>query len=234
MKESPPPGDDADRTLASGADQGHDADRTLGSDPDLPTIGSSSAGAGESAAAPRTGPPPTIPGYTIKGVLGAGGMGVVYEAEQENPHRHVALKVIRGGQFLDEVQIRMFQREADTLARLKHPDIGAIYESGRTEDGQPFFAMELVRGATLGEYLNARAPTGELTPEEVRYRLELFRRIADAVNYAHQRGVIHRDLKPSNIVVGESEAGSSRSSLRDTGLDVKILDFGLARITDTD
>ncbi|MBZ0267637.1 serine/threonine-protein kinase, partial [bacterium] len=181
---------------------------------------------------PGEGPPPRVDGYEIVGLLGAGGMVLVWEAEQRSPRRRVALKVIRGGQFLDDMQVRLFRREADTLARLKHPDIGAIYESGRTEDGQPFFAMELVRGKTLSEYLRERAPAEGVSPEEVRYRLELFRRIADAVHYAHQRGVIHRDLKPSNIVVGESMEQHS-GSLR-TGPDVRILDFGLARITDTD
>jgi len=145
-------------------------------------------------------------------------MGVVYEAEQKNPRRRVALKVVRGGQFIDDVSVKLFQREAETLGRLKHPGIGAIYESGRTEDGQHFFAMELVRGETLDEHVRKR---GELTRGELHERLELFCRICDAVNYAHQRGVIHRDLKPSNIVIGEDG-------------EPKVLDFGLARITDTD
>lgn len=211
MSSKPPPGPDPDRTLAkpSGEDQ--------------PTIGMRPRPA-------PAGPPPEIAGYDILGVLGAGGMGVVYEAEQHSPRRRVALKVIRGGQFVDDLHVRLFQREADTLARLKHPDIGAIYESGRTVAGQHFFAMELIRGQTLGEYLHRRAPTGELTPEEVRFRVDLLRRIAEAVHYAHQRGVIHRDLKPSNIVVADREEGGS-TVLR-TGPELKVLDFGLARITE--
>jgi non-specific serine/threonine protein kinase/serine/threonine-protein kinase len=71
--------------------------------------------------------------------LGEGGMGVVYEAEQQDPRRKVAVKVVRGGQFVDESRVWMFQREAETLARLKHPNIAGIYESGRTNDGQHFF-----------------------------------------------------------------------------------------------
>ena len=86
--------------------------------------------------------------YRILSKLGEGGMGVVYEAEQQNPRRRVAIKVIRGGQFVDDACVRMLQREADALARLEHPNIGSIYESGRTEHGQHFFAMEIVRGAT--------------------------------------------------------------------------------------
>jgi serine/threonine protein kinase len=123
----------------------------------------------------------------------------------------VAVKVIRRGRFVDDAQLRMFQRQAETLGRLKHPGIEAIYESGRTEDGQHYFAMELVRGRTLGAYLRDRVPDDALTPDEVRFRLELFRSIADAVHYAHQRGVIHRDLKPSNIVVTGAPAGDSSS-----------------------
>jgi serine/threonine protein kinase len=164
--------------------------------------------------------------FRIVRKLGEGGMGVVYEAEQQHPKRPVALKVIRGGAFVDDNQIKMFQREAQTLARLKHPAIAAIYEMGRTEQGQHFFAMELVRGETLGAWLGHGSP-------DLRLRLALFRKICDAVAYAHQRGVIHRDIKPSNILVlKESSSASTASSV---GIpDVKVLDFGLARITDTD
>jgi tetratricopeptide (TPR) repeat protein len=164
--------------------------------------------------------------FRIVRKLGEGGMGIVFEAEQQHPKRPVALKVIRGGAFVDENQIKMFQREAQTLARLKHPAIAAIYEMGRTDHGQHFFAMELVRGETLGAWLKHGSP-------DLRLRLGLFRKICDAVAYAHQRGVIHRDLKPSNILVlKESTSASTGSGL---GIpDVKILDFGLARITDAD
>ena len=165
-------------------------------------------------------------------------MGVVYEAEQQHPKRRVAVKVVRGGQFVDERRVRMFEREADTLARLKHPNIGGIYESGRTEDGQHFFAMELVRGDTLDSHMKKRPALS--TRNELRSRLMLFRKIADAVQYAHQRGVIHRDLKPSNIVVSDKQGreNSPPSDISsDSGLlvpEVKILDFGLARITEGD
>ncbi|NIL99842.1 MAG: protein kinase, partial [Acidobacteria bacterium] len=166
--------------------------------------------------------------------LGEGGMGVVYEAEQQHPRRRVAIKVVRGGQFVDEQRVRMFQREADTLARLKHPNIGGIYESGRTEDGQHFFAMELVQGETLQEYIAKRPEV--LDEEELRFRLGLFRKIADAVHYAHQRGVIHRDLKPSNIIVTPETSASGVTSVPSGARlpSLKILDFGLARITEGD
>jgi tetratricopeptide (TPR) repeat protein len=164
--------------------------------------------------------PGEIGGFRILGKLGEGGMGIVYEAEQHIPHRRVALKVVRGGQFVDEVYLRMFRRETETLARLAHPNIAAIYEAGRTEDGQHFFTMELVAGRSLGAYVRDKLGGEKPTLEQLRERLTLFGTICAAVNYAHQRGVIHRDLKPSNIVV--TEAGP------------KILDFGLARITDQD
>jgi serine/threonine protein kinase len=178
----------------------------------------------------------TIGDFRILRKLGQGGMGVVYEAEQQNPKRAVALKVIRGGGHVDDTHVRMFRREVQTLARLKHLGIAAIYESGHTEDGQHFFAMELVRGETLGEYCRRRAPEGALSPAEVKERLALFRKICDAVNYAHQRGVIHRDLKPANILVLRDApvAPAGSGTFAPAVSDIKILDFGLARITDSD
>lgn len=158
--------------------------------------------------------PERIAHYTVYRRLGEGGMGIVYEGEQQTPRRRVALKVVRGGAFVDEYRLKLFQREVQTLARLKHPAIAAIYESGRTDDGHHFFAMELVVGERLTDYVRRRK-----VPR--RARLELFRKICDAINYAHQRGVIHRDLKPSNILVDESG-------------NPKILDFGLARIDDAE
>src|SRR6185503_16878104 len=151
------------------------------------------------------------------------------EAEQPSPRRRVALKVVRTT-FVDDLQLRMFEREAATLARLDHPNIGKIYQSGRTEDGRPFFAMELVTGPTLGEWLTRRpAAPGRA---EIELRLGLFRQICEAVHYAHQRGVIHRDLKPSNLVVADAAAGETDSSSAATR--VRVLDFGLARIVEGD
>ena len=213
--------------------------------------------AGDSTATLRPKPPhpETIGEYRILRRIGEGGMGVVYEAEQQNPRRAVALKVIRGGAYVDDHAVRLFRREAQALARLKHPGIAAIYESGRTEDGQHFFAMELVRGETLGTYLKKRAGTiavasggaakagagALLTPEDVRERLSLFRKVCAAVSYAHQRGVLHRDLKPGNILVQTAAPGAGVPAGAATGdslsartPEVKILDFGLARITDSD
>ncbi len=147
----------------------------------------------------QAGVPRTIGHYTILAKLGEGGMGVVFEAEQERPRRRVALKVMRSSHAVDALHAKMFQREVETLGRLKHPNIAAIYESGHTEDGRDFFAMELVRGQTLDRWLAGRP--SPVTEAELRLRLRLFQTISQAVHYAHQRGVIHRDLKPSNILV---------------------------------
>lgn len=154
--------------------------------------------------------------YRILGILGEGGMGTVYEAEQDQPHRRVALKVIRPG-FVSPELIRRFARESEVLGRLQHPGIAQIYEAGTSEGPQgpqPFFALELVRGQPLTEYAAAHAL-------DRNQRLELFARVCDAVAYAHQQGVIHRDLKPANILV-------------DASGQPKILDFGVARLTDAD
>jgi tetratricopeptide (TPR) repeat protein/predicted Ser/Thr protein kinase len=151
--------------------------------------------------------------YTVCGVLGRGGSGIVYEARQDEPARVVALKVMRTLPDLDDFTPRMLRREAQALARLDHPGIATIYEAGR-DDGLCFFAMERVEGLPLTAFAAERGlALGE--------RLALFQRVCDAVHYAHQRGVIHRDLKPSNILV--TPAGQP-----------KVLDFGLARITAAD
>ncbi|MGZ5428603.1 MAG: serine/threonine protein kinase, partial [Thermoanaerobaculia bacterium] len=186
-----------------------DGDLTLDRDPSRPPAGAAHAEL-----------PREIGGFRILGKLGEGGMGIVYEAEQKNPPRKVALKIVRGGHFVDDQYLRMFRRETETLARLTHPNIAAIYEAGRTDDGQHFFTMELVLGDTLAAWARQHLGGDHPSPSQIRERLRQFVTICQAVNYAHQRGVIHRDLKPSNIVV--TDAGP------------KILDFGLARITDAD
>jgi serine/threonine protein kinase/TolA-binding protein len=182
-------------------------------------------------------PPSEIGGFQILSVLGRGGMGVVYEAQQRDPERRVALKVLRGGRLADEMQLRLFRREAQTLARLIHPNIAPLYEAGRTDDGLNFFTMELVRGEPLDQYVLERMGGRQPSPAQLRDRLRLFATVCRAVAYAHQRGVIHRDLKPSNILVVDDEKPQGSSSASVSGPPVptvKVLDFGLARIADTD
>jgi predicted Ser/Thr protein kinase len=153
--------------------------------------------------------------YRLLGVLGEGGMGCVYEAEQDRPRRSVALKIIRHGLTTD-VALRRFEAEAELLGRLHHPGVAQVYEAGTadTPSGpQPYFAMELVRGRPLTQYANDERldATG---------RLELLARVCDAVQHAHNNGIIHRDLKPGNILV------------EDATRQPKVLDFGVARLTE--
>jgi serine/threonine protein kinase/Tfp pilus assembly protein PilF len=167
-------------------------------------------------AAPDVPDPETIGPYRIVRRIGAGGMGTVYEAEQDRPRRRVALKVIRPG-VASASLLRRFEYEAQVLGRLQHPGIGQIIEAGTFDAGagpQPYFAMELIEGEPITRY----AEQADLT---VRRRLELIADVCDAVEHAHQRGVIHRDLKPANILVGAN--GQPR-----------VLDFGVARATDCD
>lgn len=149
----------------------------------------------------------------------------MYLAEQNEPRRRVAIKVIRGSAHTDSLHVRLFRRETETLGRLRHPNIGAIYGAGRLPDGRPYFAMELVEGPTLDAYLASRPSPANRA--ELLHRLALAGRISEAVHYAHQRGVIHRDLKPSNIVIPAPSDGSAPSSTSAGMPDVKVLDFGL-------
>ena len=160
--------------------------------------------------------PQAVGPYRIVRLIGRGGMGEVYEAEQDDPRRRVALKVVRTGLFGQEHRSR-FRHEAQVLGRLRHPGIAQILEAGTSEEadaGRPYFAMELVDGQPLLEFAEAR----KLGTDE---RLELMLLVCDALHHAHQNGVIHRDLKPANIRV-------------ESGGQPKILDFGVARSTDAD
>ncbi len=188
--------------------------------------------------------PETIGPYRILGVLGVGGMGVVYRAEQPNPRRAVALKVIRPG-LLSEKAAQRFEHEVALLARLAHPGIAQILEAGRHDAAgvaQAYFAMELVEGQPITRY----ADDAKLATRE---RVALVIQVCEAVAHAHQKGVIHRDLKPANILVGGAATGShvGRSSEPPTQsvspprpgagarpVQPKILDFGVARAIDSE
>jgi serine/threonine protein kinase/tetratricopeptide (TPR) repeat protein len=156
----------------------------------------------------------TIAVYRVLQKLGEGGMGVVYEAEQEEPvRRKVALKLIKPGMDTGEVLAR-FESERQALALMNHPSIASIFDGGATEDGRPYFAMELVHGEPLTAYCDKHRLT-------VRERLGLFLQVCEGVQHAHQKGIIHRDLKPSNILV----------TIRDDSPVPKIIDFGVAKAT---
>jgi len=225
-----------------------EADRGAGEFLNTPAVCVSSLTADGGATDPLVGV--TLGAFSIEKRLGAGGMGVVYLARQESPRRTVALKVVRPDSMSPAI-LRRFRHEADVLARLQHPGIAQVYEFGeaRTPLGvRPYFAMELVEGKPLLRY-------AEDANLGTRQRLGLFARICDAVQYAHQRGVIHRDLKPTNILVaagemadGRSDRGtrsewgtaSARGATQSPRHSVtltpspKILDFGIARLTDSD
>ncbi|MDG2054597.1 MAG: serine/threonine-protein kinase [Phycisphaerales bacterium] len=154
--------------------------------------------------------------YQVIEILGEGGMGVVFRAQQASPNRTVALKVVRPGLMRQRLTKR-FELEAEMLGRLQHIGIAQIYESGTADTSagsQPFFAMELVEGQPLLDW----SQTMDCGLED---QIEVLIKICDAVQHAHLRGVIHRDLKPSNILI-------------DQEIQPKILDFGIARMVDLD
>jgi tetratricopeptide (TPR) repeat protein len=159
----------------------------------------------------------TIAQYRIRRVIMRGGMGTVYEAIQDKPHRKVALKLMRAG-IVSKAALRRFEFESQIASRLRHPAIAQVYDAGTHDEGGgpvPYFVMEYVVGArAITEYAKAR-------DLDVRARLELFVRVCRAVEHAHQKGIIHRDLKPDNILI-------------DSAGDPKIIDFGVARSTDSD
>ena len=168
-------------------------------------------------------------GYTLLEVVGSGGMGVVYRARQERTKRIVAVKLIRRT-LLTKAMQRRFEAEAAMLARLHHPGIGQIFEADVADFGhglQPFIAMELIHGRPLIEFANEHGLN-------TKARMRLMAEICDAVQHAHQRGVIHRDLKPANILVVEKSAEAEDSTGSSVYGQPKILDFGVARATDDD
>ena len=150
--------------------------------------------------------------YNIVDVLGQGGMGTVYLAQQTTPiRRQVALKVITEGTSRHDV-VRRFEAERQALALMDHPHIATVFDAGTSEDGSPYFAMEYVQGVPISRYCEThRMSTNE--------RLRLFGQVCAAVHHAHQKGIIHRDLKPSNILV----------ELQDGQPTPKVIDFGIAK-----
>jgi WD40 repeat protein/serine/threonine protein kinase len=150
--------------------------------------------------------------YKLMEQIGEGGFGLVFVAEQLAPvRRKVALKVIKPGMDTRDV-IARFEAERQALAMMDHPNIARVLDAGATDSGRPYFVMELVRGVPITEYCDKN----RLTPRE---RLELFVVVCQAVQHAHQKGIIHRDIKPSNVLV----------TLHDGKPLVKVIDFGVAK-----
>ena len=152
--------------------------------------------------------------YKLLQQIGEGGCGVVYMAEQEEPvRRRVALKVIKLGMDTKSV-IARFEAERQALALMDHPNIAKVLEAGATETGRPYFVMELVRGIKITDYCNENSLSTVA-------RLELFIQVCQAIQHAHQKGIIHRDIKPSNILVADHDGKPVP----------KIIDFGIAKAT---
>ena len=173
----------------------------LGSPGDAPLPGGESVGT-------------VIGRYRLLEEIGEGGFGTVYMAEQQHPvRRMVAFKIIKLGMDTKQV-IARFEAERQALAMMEHPNIAKVLDAGATETGRPYFVMELVKGVPLGEYCDQE---GLSTVE----RLKLFVQVCQAVQHAHQKGVIHRDIKPSNVMV----------TMHDGRPVPKVIDFGIAKAT---
>jgi len=161
------------------------------------------------------GPGTMIGRYTLLQIIGEGGFGVVYMAEQKEPvRRRVALKIIKLGMDTKQVVAR-FEAERQALAMMDHPNIARVLDGGCTETGRPFFVMEMVKGQTVTKFCDERKLS-------TRQRLELFIPVCQAIQHAHQKGIIHRDIKPSNILV----------TLHDAVPVPKIIDFGISKATE--
>jgi serine/threonine protein kinase len=175
-------------------------ERTAGSRSDMPPVPVPDVPPGRQV--------PTVPGYSILGEVGRGGMGVVYKARQDSLNRVVALKTILAGGYAGAGELQRFRAEAEAIARLKHPHIVQIYEIGE-QNGLPYFSLEFCPGGSLDKKLNGTP----LPPREAAALVEV---LARAMQAAHEKGVVHRDLKPGNVLLGE-------------GGEPKITDFGLAK-----
>jgi serine/threonine protein kinase/lipopolysaccharide biosynthesis regulator YciM len=206
--------DDHDDLLLPAADAPTDETTLIA--PGLTGDGASGEAAGHPA--PRAngeGPGARIGPYKLLQEIGEGGMGSVYMAEQQEPvRRMVALKIIKPGMDSRQV-IARFEAERQALALMDHPNIARVLDAGTTGSGRPFFVMELVHGVPITEYCDE----AQLTP---RQRLELFVPVCQAIQHAHQKGVIHRDIKPSNVLV----------TLYDGRPVPKVIDFGVAKAID--
>lgn len=153
--------------------------------------------------------------YKLLQQIGEGGCGIVFVAEQEEPvRRRVALKVIKPGMDTKSV-IARFEAERQALALMDHPNIAHVFDAGATENGRPYFVMELVEGVKISDYCDEHSLS-------LGQRLKLFVQVCDAIQHAHQKGIIHRDIKPSNVLVTTGADGKPVP---------KVIDFGIAKAT---
>ena len=188
---------------------------TLDADPTSDTSGSATPpGPSSASGASRTTTGlKSIGPYRLLQKLGEGGMGQVWLAEQTAPvRRQVALKLIKVGMY-DDAVLKRFQSERQSLAIMNHPAIAKVFDAGATPDGQPYFVMEYVPGLPITEYCDGKRL-------RIRERLELFIKVCEGVQHAHQKAIIHRDLKPANILVAEVDGEPVP----------RVIDFGLAKV----
>jgi serine/threonine protein kinase len=170
-------------------------------------------GDGRARAVPGEKPGDVIDRYRLLQKIGEGGCGVVFVAEQQEPvHRRVAFKVVKPGMDTGSV-IARFERERQALALMDHPNIAHVFDAGATASGRPYFVMELVEGCKITEYCDQHSLP-------IQSRLKLFVQVCDAIQHAHQKGIIHRDIKPSNILVSTGSDGRPMP---------KVIDFGIAK-----
>ena len=155
--------------------------------------------------------------YRLDRLIGRGGIGAVYEAQHVGLDRAVAIKLLRHDYLEDEEALERFRREARAVARIRHPNVADIYDSGVLPTAEPYIAMELVAGETLRHLLDR---AGALP---IAQAARIGRQLAEGIEAAHQSGVIHRDLKPSNVILGSDHAGAPQA---------KVLDFSIAKLDD--
>jgi serine/threonine-protein kinase len=159
--------------------------------------------------------------YVIDSLIAKGGMGRVYAATQKSPNRKVALKVLMLDEDRASEVMERFKREADSLGRMDHKNIVTVYEAGETENGIHYIAMQMVNGKSLADYYGELKEKRQfISPDEL---LAILEQVVDALDYAHERGVIHRDIKPGNIMLAQDENGNQQAILMDFGL---VMDRG--------
>jgi serine/threonine protein kinase len=200
------------RLQGPAAESGHTVAEPPGGTPDDGDFVLAESSDGDSQPPPDEAVGTCVGPYKLLQLIGQGGMGAVYVAEQERPvKRRVALKVIKPGMDSERI-IRRFEAERQALALMDHTHIAKVLDAGTTEQGRPYFVMELVRGESITKYC-------DVTHLSVRDRLTLFIQVCRAVQHAHHKGVIHRDIKPSNVLV----------CMQDGRPMSKVIDFGLAK-----
>ncbi|MGF1633874.1 MAG: serine/threonine-protein kinase, partial [Phycisphaerae bacterium] len=209
-----PPDDDTPTLDSDAADATKASHASSDEQPTVQSGGGGGGGTPRPRRTPAAAHPTQVDRYRILDVLGEGGMGTVYRAEQREPvKRIVALKLVKLGMDTKAVLAR-FEAERQALAMMDHPCIAKVLDAGSTETGRPYFVMEYVPGESITRYCDKH----QLTTRE---RLELFVDVLDAIQHAHTKGIIHRDLKPSNVLVAVS----------DNRAVPKIIDFGVAKAT---